>query len=205
LGIPAEAVALLGVSASAFAAVAVLARSLGFAGWMYLAAATLAAIGSQLARSEGRPGRAAALLDGALGRLAELMVLGAIAYTVRAQGSALVAALCAIGATMLASDARLRAEALGAAPPTQAGWFGRSERALLVGGPCAFVPAAEILFRPGAGVDILAAALALVAALAIVSAVRRIHTAHETLRTIDALATNPREATRLRVVRGGRV
>ena len=206
LGIPVEAVALLGVTTSAGAAIAVVSGSLGIAGWMYLAAAILAGIGTQLARLEGRPGRAAALLDGALGRLSELMVLGALAYAVRDHGAALVAALCAIGATMLASDARLRSEALGAALPSRSAWFGRSERALLVGAPCAFAPAAESLFHPGAGFDILAAAFGLVAALAVVSAVRRIHTAHEALRTIDALSVGPSEpGHRLRVVRGGRV
>jgi hypothetical protein len=206
LGIPAEAVALLGVTASAFAAITVLSGFLGLAGWTYLGAACLAAIGTQLARLERRPGRATALIDGTLGRLAELMVLGALAYAVRAHGGALVAALCAISATMLASDARLRSEALGAALPSQAGWFGRSERALLVGAPCAFAPAAELLFHRGAGVDIIAAALGLTAALAVVSAIRRIHSAHETLRTIDSLSAGPPETSRrLRLVRGGRV
>jgi hypothetical protein len=206
LGIPAEAVALLGVTASAFAAVTVLSGFLGLAGWTYLGAACLAAIGTQLARLERRPGRATSLLDGTLGRLAELMVLCALAYAVRAHGGALVAALCAIGATMLASDARLRSEALGAALPSQAGWFGRSERALLVGAPCAFAPAGELLFHRGAGTDIIAAALGLTAALAVVSAVRRIHSAHEALRTIDSLSAGPAEtARRLRLVRGGRV
>ncbi|HET7752453.1 MAG TPA: hypothetical protein VFK85_00970 [Anaeromyxobacteraceae bacterium] len=206
LGIPAEAVALLGVTASAFAAVAAVSRSLGFAGWMYLSAASLAGIGAQVARMEGRPGRAAALLDGSLGRLAELMMLGALVYTVRDHEGALVAGLFAMGATMLTSDARLRSEAMGAALSSRASWFGRSERALLIGGPCALAPAADALFHRGASLDILAASLVLVAALGAVSAVRRIHTAHEALRTIDALSDNSRESgRRLRLVRGGRV
>lgn len=205
LGLPAEAVAAVGVFASAAAGIAVMSNALGFGGWMYLAAASLAGIGTQLARIQGTPGRAAALVDGALGRLAELLMLGALAYAIRENGAALAAALCAIGATMLASDARLRSEALGAALPNRAGWFGRSERALLIGAPCAIAPAADIAFNPGAGLDLLAAALGLVGALGAFSAIRRLHTAREVLRTIDAISTNPQETSRrFRLVRGGR-
>lgn len=206
LRIPAEAVALAGVTTSLVAVVAILSGSLGPGGWAYLGAACLAGIGTRVAHLEGRPARAAALIDGALGRLAELMVLGALAYVMRGQSSALAAALCAIGATMLASDARLRSEALGAAVSTRAGWFGRSDRALLVGVACVLAPAVNELVQAGAGVDVLAAALGLVAALAAMSAIRRIQTAHEALRTIDSLSAGSRDTgRRLRVVRGGRV
>jgi hypothetical protein len=205
LGIPAQAVATAGVIASAAAGIAVMSRALGSGGGMYLAAASLAGIGTEIARIQGTPGRAAALVDGALGRLAELLMLGALAYAVRHDEAALATALCAIAATMLASDARLRSEALGAALPNRAGWFGRSERALLIGAPCAIAPAADLAFYPGAGLDVLAAALGLAGVLGAFSAFRRIHTGREVLRTIDALSTNPQETgRRFRLVRGGR-
>jgi hypothetical protein len=76
---------------------------------------------------------------------------------------------------------------------------------LLIGAPCAIAPAADLAFYPGAGLDLLAAALGLTGVLGAFSAFRRIHTGHEVLRTIDALSTNPQETgRRFRLVRGGR-
>ncbi len=132
LRISADAITVCGFLVVSAAAALIVAGQMLWAGIVMAAGSLLDSLDGAVARLNPRPGRFGAMLDSALDRLSEGVVLIALIYVMAADGSPLEAALA--GATLLfslmVSYARARAEGLGFS--CSEGWFTRVERVIVL-------------------------------------------------------------------------
>jgi phosphatidylglycerophosphate synthase len=153
---------------------------MGHLGWA-AAAMIVASLGDALdgivARRTGSASVAGALLDAAVDRYQELLLLGGMAVYLRMSTWALVVTLGALGGSFMVSYGSAKAEGLRV--PVPPGVMRRAERALVLCAGVTLTPAFDLAVRSGslppwAEHAPLLLALAVVAVVANVSAVRRI-------------------------------
>ena len=132
LHISANALTVTGFLIVAGAAGLILVRETVWAGIVLAAGSLVDSFDGAVARLNGKAGKFGAMLDSALDRLSEGVVLAALIYTTAADGQPLVSALSsmAIVFSFMVSYVRARAEGLGI--PCLEGWFTRVERVVIL-------------------------------------------------------------------------
>jgi CDP-diacylglycerol--glycerol-3-phosphate 3-phosphatidyltransferase len=120
LGVPADAVTVVGTAGVVVASLTLVACGDLVAGSLLVALSALAdALDGALARASGRAGAWGAFLDSTLDRVADAALLGAVAFWFHTQGDGrgLALAVACLAAAPLVPYARARAEGLGAPAP----------------------------------------------------------------------------------------
>jgi phosphatidylglycerophosphate synthase len=177
----ANAVTAVSAFAGACAGAAVAARHFGLGAVLVSLASAGDALDGLVARRTGTASATGALLDAAVDRYQELVLLGALALVFRDRPLVLAMAMGALGGSFMVSYGSAKAEALRIAPPR--GILRRAERAVVLGSGLLLCPIAGALARAlvvsGAGAAELAdapivAAMAVVAVVGNASAIRRL-------------------------------
>ena len=190
LGVGANAVSLGSLALAAAAAVSFGLGHYGVGAVVSVACTSCDAIDGMVARATGTASDAGEVLDAAVDRYVELLLLGGIAFGVRHDPLLLLLAMASIAGSFMVSYATAKAEALHVAAPR--GAMRRQERAAYVVLGAALVPPAAaaasawslpawIATAPLAGV------LGLIAIVANASAIRR-------LRVVADVVAGPRES-----------
>lgn len=165
LGVTANVLTFLGLAASFVAAWLIVDRHWVAASLVFTAGSVMDMLDGSLARMSGRESIVGAFLDSTFDRVADGVILGAIAMTFADDGNdwALAATLVAIIASFLVSYTRARAEGLGI-DSNRGGLMGRPERIVLL--------AFGIILAP---IDrVLAIFVAVLAALTTITVVQRV-------------------------------
>lgn len=162
LHISANALTVAGFLIVAGSAALIVTRHLFWAGIVLLAGSLLDSLDGAVARLAGSAGRFGAMLDSALDRLSEGVVLIALVYIVSADGRPWAAAIggLALLLSLMVSYTRARAEGLGIS--CSEGWFTRVERIIIL-----------VL---GLLTGYIIAALAVLAVLSLVTFLQRLYT-----------------------------
>ncbi|HKA89815.1 MAG TPA: CDP-alcohol phosphatidyltransferase family protein, partial [Haliangiales bacterium] len=171
LGATPKALTLAGLALCAAAGAFAAASAVAAAGVFYLAGGILDILDGRVARSSGKATRAGALLDSVCDRWAEFLVLGGIAFALRADAFGMIAVLVATAGSQMVSYTRARAEALGVS--LAVGLMQRSERIILVGLGLLVAGAVDHV-GPQASTGVLTLVLMFVGATSLVTAIRRL-------------------------------
>jgi CDP-diacylglycerol---glycerol-3-phosphate 3-phosphatidyltransferase len=177
LEIPANAVSWASLALAALAGIALAGGHFGVGAVLSVLSFGGDAVDGLVAREVGTASDSGEVLDAAVDRYAEFLVLGGVALFERSRPPLLLLALAAMAGGMMVSYSTAKAEALGVAPPR--GAMRRQERAVYLVLGAALVPAASFACNTWHLQDWLASAplvavLTLVAAVANVSALRRL-------------------------------
>lgn len=166
-----DTLTLIGVAFSGLAGLLFATGSPFAAAWPLGMAGIFDLVDGVVARAQGTCSRAGAFLDSVMDRVSDIVVLGGIAYWMAVTGDrvALAVALWALGASVLTSYARARAERHLA--DFRAGWMERGERMIVL-----------IL---GALTGWMVAALWIVALGATLTSLQRIRRARQLLAELD--------------------
>lgn len=183
-GVNPDAITFTSVVLAAGAAVAFAFGHFGLGGWLYILGGTCDMLDGKVARATRRSSRAGAFIDSTLDRYTEIFVLVGLAWYFRGS-PVLLAALLALGGSLMVSYARARGEGLGHS--CREGGMQRAERVVYLGVGAVLGRVFEAWY-PGSDASrlLVSAALVLIAVSSNVTAVQRMVLIVRALRRAEA-------------------